>query len=46
MSFVLCLPDYYKSEIETIKGNVSINQFIVYVVAEKIATLKTVEQLK
>jgi hypothetical protein len=46
MNFALRLPDYYKSEIETLKGNVSINQFIVNAVAEKIATLKTVEHLK
>lgn len=46
MNFALRLPDYYKSEIEALKGNVSINQFIVNAVAEKIATLRTVEQLQ
>ena len=28
MNFALRLPDYYKAEIEELKGNVSINQSI------------------
>lgn len=43
--YTLRLPDYYKSDIEELKGDVSINQFIVNAVAEKIATLKTVDAL-
>ena len=46
MNFALRIPDYYKEEIEELKGNVSINQFIVNALAEKIATLKTVEHLE
>jgi len=46
MNFALRIPDYYKEEIETLKGNVSINQFIVNALAEKIATLKTVDYLE
>ncbi|MFP4486136.1 MAG: hypothetical protein ACLFOC_04200 [Campylobacterales bacterium] len=40
MNYALRLPYYYKSDIEELKGEVSINQFIVNAVAEKIATLK------
>lgn len=46
MNFALRIPDYYKNDIESLKGDVSINQFIVNAVAEKIATLKTVDHLK
>ena len=46
MNFALRIPDYYKKEIESLKGNVSINQFIVNALAEKIATLKTVDYLE
>ncbi len=46
MNYALRLPDYYKHEIEALKGDVSINQFIVNAVAEKIATLKTVDYLQ
>lgn len=46
MNFALRIPDYYKSEIEELKGNVSINQFIVNALAEKIATLRTVDYLE
>ncbi len=41
MNYALRIPDYYKKEIEALKGDVSINQFIVNAIAEKIATLKT-----
>ena len=46
MNFALRIPDYYKVEIEELKGEVSMNQFIVNALAEKIATLKTVDYLK
>ncbi|MGE4502097.1 MAG: CopG family transcriptional regulator [Thiomicrospira sp.] len=45
MNYALRLPDYYKKEIENLKGDVSINQFIVNAVAEKIASLKTEDYL-
>lgn len=46
MNFALRIPDYYKAEIEELKGNVSINQFIVNALGEKIASLKTMEYLE
>ncbi len=46
MKFALRLPDYYKKEIGELKGDVSINQFIVTAVAEKIASLRTVDYLE
>jgi hypothetical protein len=46
MNFALRIPDYYKKEIEALKGDVSINQFIVNALAEKIATLKTIDYLE
>ena len=46
MNFALRIPDYYKKDIEDLKGGVSINQFIVNAIAEKIASLKTVEHLQ
>ncbi len=45
MNYALRIPDYYKSDIDDVKGDVSMNQFIVNAVAEKIATLKTVDYL-
>jgi len=46
MNFALRIPDYYKNDIEMLKGDVSINQFIVNAVAEKLATLKTLNHLE
>jgi len=46
MNFALRIPDYYKKDIELLKGDVSINQFIVNALAEKIATLKTLKHLE
>ena len=46
MNFALRIPDYYKRDIESLKGEVSINQFIVNAVAEKIASLKTLDYLQ
>ncbi len=46
MNFALRIPDYYKSDIDSLKGNVSINQFIVNALAEKISSLKTLDYLK
>jgi len=46
MNFALRIPDYYKAEIEVLKGNVSINQFIVNALGEKIASLKTMDYLE
>ena len=46
MNYALRLPDYYKNDIDQLKGDVSINQFIVNAVAEKIASLKTVDYLE
>ncbi len=46
MNFALRIPDYYKSDIEDLKGNVSINQFIVNALAEKISSLKTLDYLE
>jgi len=46
MNYALRLPDYYKKEIEALKGDTSINQFIVTAVAEKISALKTERYLQ
>jgi hypothetical protein len=46
MNFALRIPDYYKNDIEMLKGDVSINQFIINAVAEKLATLKTLNHLE
>ena len=46
MNFALRIPDYYKRDIESLKGEVSINQFIINAVAEKIASLKTLDYLQ
>ena len=45
MNYALRIPDYYKSDIEELKGKVSINQFIVNAIAEKVASLKTLDYL-
>ncbi len=46
MNYALRIPDYYKNDIEILKGDVSINQFIVNAVAEKIASLKAEDYLE
>lgn len=46
MNFALRIPDYYKNDIELLKGNVSINQFIINAISEKLATLKTLNHLE
>ncbi len=46
MKYALRIPDHYAEEIRTLKGDSSINQFIVTAVVEKIATLKTLDYLK
>lgn len=45
MNFALRIPDYYRQEIETFKGDVSINQFIITALSEKLASLRTEEYL-
>ena len=45
MNYALRIPDYYKSDIEDLKGEVSMNQFIVNAIAEKVASLKTLDYL-
>lgn len=45
MNYALRIPDYYKKEIESLKGDASINQFIVNAIAEKISALKTEDYL-
>ena len=46
MNFALRIPDYYKDDINNLKGNVSINQFIINALAEKISSLKTLDVLE
>lgn len=46
MNFALRIPDYYRQEIEALKGDVSINQFIISALSEKIASLRTEEYLQ
>jgi len=46
MNFALRIPDYYKNDIDSLKGDVSINQFIVNALAEKISSLKTLDYLE
>ena len=46
MNFALRIPDYYKQDIEALKGDISMNQFIVNAIAEKVATLKTLDHLE
>ena len=45
MNFALRIPDYYRQEIEAFKGDVSINQFIITALSEKLASLRTEEYL-
>lgn len=45
MNYALRIPDYYKNDIDDVKGDISMNQFIVNAVAEKVATLKTIDYL-
>jgi len=45
MNYALRIPDYYKSDIDELKGEVSMNQFIVNAIAEKVASLKTLDYL-
>ena len=45
MNYALRIPDYYKHDIENVKGEVSMNQFIVNAIAEKVASLKTLDYL-
>ena len=46
MNYALRIPDYYKSDIEDLKGDVSMNQFIVNAIAEKVSSLKTISYLE
>ncbi len=46
MNYALRLPSYYEDDIKFLKGNASINQFIVNAIAEKISALKTVDELE
>ncbi len=46
MNYSLRIPDYYKKDLESVKGDTSINQFIVNAIAEKISALKTVDELE
>jgi hypothetical protein len=46
MNFALRIPDCYKADIQNLKGDVSINQFIVNALAEKISSLKTADYLE
>ena len=46
MNFALRIPDYYREDIDALKGNVSINQFIINALAEKISSLKTLNYLE
>ncbi|ADR33958.1 CopG domain protein DNA-binding domain protein [Sulfuricurvum kujiense DSM 16994] len=46
MNFALRIPDYYRQEIEALKGDISINQFIITALSEKIASLRTEEYLQ
>ena len=46
MNYALRLPDYCKIDIDNLKGKVSINQFIVNAVVEKIASLKTLDYIE
>jgi len=46
MNFALRIPDYYRQEIEALKGDVSITQFIILALSEKIASLRTEEYLQ
>lgn len=46
MNFALRIPDYYKKEILELKGDTSINQFIVNAIAEKVSALHTQQYLQ
>lgn len=46
MNFALRIPDYYRQEIEALKGDISINQFIITALSEKIASLRTEEYIQ
>ena len=46
MNFALRIPEYYKKDILQMKGDTSINQFIVNAIAEKLSALKTQEYLQ
>ncbi|MGA9047302.1 hypothetical protein [Sulfuricurvum sp.] len=46
MNLILQIPDYYRQEIEALKGDISINQFIITALSEKIASLRTEEYLQ
>lgn len=46
MNFALRIPDYYKEEIMHLKGDVSMNQFIINALAEKISALRTEAYLR
>ena len=46
MNYSLRIPDYYNVELENLKGNTSMNQFIVNAIAEKISALKTLSELE
>jgi len=46
MNYALRIPDYYRDDIEMVKGDVSLNQFIVNAIAEKVASLKTLDYLE
>jgi hypothetical protein len=45
MNSALRIQDYYKVEIEELKGNVFINQFIVNALTEKIAKRGSIENM-
>jgi len=46
MNLILRIPDYYRQEIEALKGDISLNQFIITALSEKIASLRTEEYLQ
>ena len=46
MNLVLKIPNYYKNDIDNLKGDISINQFIINALAEKISALKTLNYLE
>ncbi len=46
MNYALRIPDYYKQDLESLKGDTSINQFIINALAEKISALKTLDELE
>ncbi len=46
MNYSLRIPDYYKQDLEFLRGKTSINQFIVNALAEKLSALKTLDELE